>query len=77
MDTTAALDAAKARLAIGWPLLILAIALYSPLHGAAQLVVLAAGLFFLSRQPAGASIPRTQPSKPAARGRDEKGKWTK
>lgn len=77
--TAAALDAAKARLAIGWPLLVLAIALYSPLHGAAQLVLIAAGVFFLSRQPAGTGAPHAQTAKPAPkqRGRDSEGRWTK
>ena len=77
--TAAAIDAAKARFAVGWPLLILAIALYSPLTGLPQLFLLAAGLWFLSRDPAGhrTTTPAAKPTTKTPRRRSPEGKWTK
>jgi hypothetical protein len=78
--TAAAVDAAKARLAVGWPLLILAIAFYAPATGLVHLVLIAAGLWFLSRPHSTAAPARTpKSSKPAAsqRPRDTEGRWIK
>ncbi|OKI14197.1 hypothetical protein [Streptomyces sp. CB03911] len=58
---TAALNNAKTRLQIGWPLLLLAIALYSPADGITRLLLLAAGAALLIR-----AVPATgRPKKPA------------
>lgn len=78
MSSAAAIDAAKARFAIGWPLLVLAIALYSPVAGLPRLALIAAGLFFLSR-PAAPPPARGNPltTKPTSRPRDNAGKWIK
>lgn len=45
----AALDNAKTRLLIGWPLLLLALALYTPADGVTRLVLLAAGTLLVVR----------------------------
>lgn len=75
--TAAAIDAAKARFAVGWPLLLLAIALYSPLTGLPQLFLLTGGLWFLSRHPAGTAAPAPKPATKTPRQRTPEGKWTK
>lgn len=79
MNTAAALANAKHRLSYGWPLVLVLLALYGPVTGITQLVVLGAGLYCLSRGAPGTQ-PKpapAKPSKPAARPRDDDGKWTK
>jgi hypothetical protein len=61
---TAALDNARVRLQIGWPLLLLAVALYAPADGVTRLLLLAAGAALLVR-----AIPATgSPKKPVPAG---------
>jgi hypothetical protein len=79
VNGAAAIDAAKARFAVGWPLLVLMLALYSPIAGLPRLALIAAGLYFLSR-PAAPPPGRGDPPSPkpsTARPRDHAGKWIK
>lgn len=79
MSSAAAIDAAKARFAVGWPLLVLMLALYSPIAGLPRLALIAAGLYFLSR-PAAPPPGRGDPPSPkpsTARPRNTDGRWTK
>jgi hypothetical protein len=90
----AALGNAQHRVRLGWPLAVLVIALYAPAGtGLARLVLIAAGLLFLTRQPAPARTttkPRTvktahsaapaktsTPTTKAPRQRTADGRWTK
>lgn len=48
-----AIGNAKHRTQLGWPLMVITIALYSPLGGLPRLVLIAVGLVFLARQTPG------------------------
>lgn len=80
MDTTTALANAKHRATLGWPLVLLVIAAYSPATGATRLMLIAIGLLFLAT-PAGRTTQQTATATPApTRGRGTRGtdgKWTK
>lgn len=68
----AAVGNAQVRARIGWPLALLAVALYAPNVGGARLLLIAAGLVFLARRPA-QPLPapvrtgRPAPAQPTAR----------
>lgn len=72
MTAAAAIDNARMRTRSGWPLLLLALAVYSPVDGLPRLALLATGLFFMAqadkarpaRTPAKAPAQRSAP-KPA------------
>ncbi|MEV7600022.1 hypothetical protein AB0O91_21840 [Kitasatospora sp. NPDC089797] len=72
-----ALANVRARLAVGWPLLVLALALYAPADGLTRIVLLAVGaVLATARVPAAAPVgesgktfssPKTRPSVPTQR----------
>lgn len=66
----AALGNARTRTRSGWPLLLLALAVYSPVGGLPRLVLVATGLFFLAQGDTGrpaktrAKVPAQRPTRP-------------
>lgn len=70
---TAAIGNAKMRTQLGWPLMVITIALYSPLGGLPRLVLIAVGLVFLAQQTpgtgrtpdkSGKATPKPRPATP-------------
>lgn len=62
----AAIENAKARLLIGWPLLLLALALYAPVDPLSRLLLLAAGALLVVRAVPGHPPTRGKSSPPPA-----------
>lgn len=68
MTTTAAIDNAKTRASAGWPLILLAIAAWSPVGGWPCLALIATGVFFLVQTAPGHHPGKSRPAEKAPAG---------